>query len=69
MSLKELKYVREHNLYYFLRPEKSRVSLLKLITFDSKNQFQQNKQIKLKLSICLIESVYLKLILHNKLLF
>jgi len=31
-------------------PKKSRNSLWKLITFDSKNQLQQNKQIKLKLS-------------------
>ncbi len=31
-------------------PKKSRISLWKLINFDSKNQFQQNKQIKLKLS-------------------
>jgi len=34
----------------FLRPEKSRISLWKLIAFDYKNQFQQNKQFKLKLS-------------------
>ncbi len=31
-------------------PKKRRIYLWKLITFDSKNQFQQNKQIKLKLN-------------------
>jgi len=53
--------IKEFSLIYFLRfryhlkntssdPKKSRISLWKLITFDPKNQFQQNKQIKLKLS-------------------